>query len=167
MKYQQRVLRPCTGGFGEWEMTPAADSGELYDSPQDIIDATAMFGVALHKVGTPEAAAVGAEDISGDVRDIGAGEVYACRDADDARASYVAIMPVPVYQVDEAMCGRDFSGAVADVAAYLNNEGYPAEAITSTINGARNEHLTNIPDHVFWAAVEWAEDKAGVRRQGP
>lgn len=92
MKYQERRLTAFPGGFGEWNMDP--EGSELYDDLSELIAAAADNGCALVELGTPEAEALGAEDIRGRIHNE-RGVVYAFAYGDNPTdIGYTAIIEV-------------------------------------------------------------------------
>jgi len=66
----------------------------------------------------------------------------------------------PELQIDAAMCGGEFTGDVARVAEYLTDHGYPAVAVTDSVNGASNLIPVDetVPEAVWLAALEAGEE---------
>jgi hypothetical protein len=63
----------------------------------------------------------------------------------------------PLYEIDLAMCGPEFTGDLEAVAGYLTAHRFPAVAIYSAYNGATNEDGHDPPEDLWLAALESGE----------
>lgn len=74
--YQERTIQKHYAGFGMWQQS--TEGSELFENDYDIIHADADNGYDLVALGTPEADAIGAEDIRGRIYNQ-RGTIYAYR----------------------------------------------------------------------------------------